>query len=69
MLPQQRGMICPAGETREGSRAARMLHTVRRAERGLMSYDRFRPTPSAKPFPTASLVCREYLPSESTELL
>ena len=29
-----------AGEKQEGSRAARMLHMVRRAERGLMSYDR-----------------------------
>ncbi len=29
-----------AGEQKEGSRAARLLHMVRRAERGLMSYDR-----------------------------
>lgn len=29
-----------AGEQQEGSRAARLLHMVRRAERGLMSYDR-----------------------------
>lgn len=29
-----------AGELKEGSRAARLLHMVRRAERGLMSYDR-----------------------------
>lgn len=32
--------LCCAGEQREGSRAARLLHMVRRAERGLMSYDR-----------------------------
>ncbi|CAL8461911.1 g1442 [Coccomyxa elongata] len=30
----------PDGEQQEGSRAARLLHMVRRAERGLMSYDR-----------------------------
>ena len=30
----------PAGEQREGSRAARLLHMVRRAERGMLSYDR-----------------------------
>jgi hypothetical protein len=29
-----------AGERQEGSRAARLLHMVRRAERGMLSYDR-----------------------------
>lgn len=30
----------PAGVRREGSRAARLLHMVRRVERGMLSYDR-----------------------------
>ena len=32
--------LCCTGEPQEGNRAARRLHMVRRAERGLMSYDR-----------------------------
>ena len=56
MLPQQRGMSCSAGETWEGSRAAGMLRTVRRAEQGLLSYDRWRPTHLANSFPAPTLV-------------
>lgn len=37
---QEKGGCHAVGERQEGSRAARMLHMVRRAERGLMSYDR-----------------------------
>lgn len=49
-IAQRMGMPCAftsmsrrcaaPGEPQEGNRAARRLHMVRRAERGLMSYDR-----------------------------